>query len=227
MSRKEIVQLRSVTKSYREGKRRVAIYEEASLTLQAGEHLALLGRSGCGKTTLLNLVSGIDVADEGEIKVNGVDVSQLNEMQRSLFRRKHIGFIFQFFNLVPTLTVLENLRLPLELTGVSPSQATRKATDFLAVVGLAGREHSYPDVLSGGEQQRVAIARALIHSPPLILADEPTGNLDMDTGKSILCLLDQLLTESQATLIMVTHSPEAAELAGRRMKVKDKRFVEA
>lgn len=221
-----LVNLRSVTKSYREGDQRFSIYQDVNLTLMPTERIALLGRSGCGKTTLLNLISGIDEVDSGEIQVAGVNVTSLDETQRSLFRRRHIGFIFQFFNLVPTLTVLENLRLPLELIGVSPADATAKALEFLDKVGLSGREGSFPEVLSGGEQQRVAIARALIHKPSLILADEPTGNLDSEMAESILTLLDQLLSETQAALIMVTHSLEAAELSQRWFTITDKQLHE-
>jgi putative ABC transport system ATP-binding protein len=221
-----LVSLQSVSKSYREGDQLLSIYCNINLTLNRAERLALLGRSGCGKTTLLNLISGIDEVDEGDIIVNGVNVTSLNEVQRSLFRRRHIGFVFQFFNLVPTLTVLENLRLPLELTGVNATQATQRALELLDKIGLSGRGNSFPEVLSGGEQQRVAIARALIHKPPLILADEPTGNLDNETGRMILSLLDELLTETQAALIMVTHSPEAAALAHRKVVIADKQLIE-
>ena len=222
-----IVSLRSVSKSYREGRQRLTIYQQLNLTLKRGERLALLGKSGCGKTTLLNLISGVDEADTGEILVDGIDITLLNEVQRSLFRRHHIGFIFQFFNLIPTLTVSENLRLPLELTGVPAKQASDQAVEFLKKVDLSGREDSFPDTLSGGEQQRVAIARALIHRPPLILADEPTGNLDSENGQAVLTLLDDLLAETQASLIMVTHSPEAAKLAERKACVADKQLLES
>ncbi len=221
-----LVNLSSVNKSYSEGGRQLPIYHNVNLKLSCGERIALLGRSGCGKTTLLNLISGIDEVDSGTICVAGLDVTSLNETQRSMYRRRHIGFIFQFFNLVPTLTVIENLRLPLELLGVSANEAIVRATEFLDRVGLSGRGNSFPDVLSGGEQQRVAIARALIHEPPLILADEPTGNLDSETSEAILNLLDRLLSDTQAALIMVTHSLEAAELAQRWFTVADRELHE-
>ena len=221
-----LVDLRSVKKSYREADQDFHIYQEVNLQLMPAERIALLGRSGCGKTTLLNLISGIDEADSGQIHVSGVEVTSLDETQRSLYRRRHIGFIFQFFNLVPTLTVIENLRLPLELNGVAPSAATERAREFLAKVDLSGRGDSFPEVLSGGEQQRVAIARALIHKPSLILADEPTGNLDSEMSGSILTLLDELLTETQAAMIMVTHSQEAAQLGQRWFTISDKQLHE-
>ncbi len=221
-----LVNLSSVNKHYLEGGRQRPIYHDVNLELLRGERIALLGRSGCGKTTLLNLISGIDEVDSGTVCVAGLDITSLNETQRSMYRRRHIGFIFQFFNLVPTLTVLENLRLPLELVGVRANEAITRAAAFLDRVGLSGRGDSFPDVLSGGEQQRVAIARALIHEPPLVLADEPTGNLDSETSEAILNLLDRLLSDTQAALIMVTHSLEAAELAQRWFTISDKKLHE-
>jgi len=177
--------------------------------------VAIVGKSGTGKSTLLNLISGIDQADEGEIHVDGQVLTSLDERQCTLFRRHHIGFVFQFFNLIPTLTVLENVTLPLELAGIALPEARSRASHLLGDVGLGDRLDTYPDRLSGGEQQRVAIARALVHDPLLVLADEPTGNLDEETGKQVLALLDRLTRQSGKNLIMVTHSRENAVRADR------------
>jgi putative ABC transport system ATP-binding protein len=186
----------------------------------------LLGKSGSGKSTLLNLISGIDTPSGGAVWVDGQDLTRLSERERTLFRRRSIGFIFQFFNLVPTLTVLENVLLPLELNGRSGPAARAAAMAMLAEVGLDDRGPSYPDRLSGGEQQRVAIARALVHSPALILADEPTGNLDAETGQQVLALLDQLTRQAGRTMVMVTHSPEVVGLADRVFRITDGRLAE-
>ena len=166
----------------------------------------LLGRSGSGKSTLLNLVSGIDLPNSGAVVVAGVDLTALDEHRRTLFRRRHIGFIFQFFNLIPLLTVEENLLLPLELTDQLDAAGRARARKLLDRVGLGDRAASYPEQLSGGEQQRLAVARALVHDPPLVLADEPTGNLDEETAGAVLDLLDGLARETRKTVIMVTHS---------------------
>jgi putative ABC transport system ATP-binding protein len=191
-----------------------------------GELAVLLGKSGSGKSTLLNLVSGIDTPSGGEIWVDGQALTRMAERERTLFRRRSVGFVFQFFNLVPTLTVRENLLLPLELNGVVGAPAVATANAMLAEVGLADRGGSYPDRLSGGEQQRVAIARALVHNPPLILADEPTGNLDAETGQQVLALLDRLTCQAGKTMIMVTHSPEVIGMADRVFRIREGHLVE-
>lgn len=191
----------------------------ATATIEAGERVAILGPSGCGKSTLLNLISGIDLPDSGSVRIGDLDVTSMKERERTLFRRDHVGFVFQFFNLLPTLTVLENLLLPAELTGgVSPSDQ-QWARELLARVGLAEREGTFPDRLSGGEQQRVAIARALVHRPGLVLADEPTGNLDQDTGQHVAALLDELVSSQKSTLVVVTHSQELAARMDRILYV--------
>jgi putative ABC transport system ATP-binding protein len=215
MGNEPFLRIDRLSKSYQEGKTTHSILREACLDVSQGEFLAILGRSGSGKSTLLNLISGIDQADSGEIWLQGVNLTSMNEQQRTLFRRKSIGFIFQFFNLIPTLTVWENVILPLELVGTEKSAGYRTAEALLQEVGLLERKEAYPDLLSGGEQQRVAIARALVHDPLLVLADEPTGNLDDETGKQVLSLLDRLTRQAGRNLILVTHSQEAANYADR------------
>ncbi|MCO6452504.1 MAG: ABC transporter ATP-binding protein [Caldilineales bacterium] len=189
-----------------------------------GEFTALLGRSGSGKSTLLNLISGIDKPDQGAIFLQDHDLTAMSERERTLFRRQNIGFIFQFFNLLPTLTALENVSLPLELTGISPRQAQQRGEQMLAEVGLADRGRTFPDRLSGGEQQRIAIARALVHNPPIVLADEPTGNLDENTGRDVMALLMRLTQERGHNLVMVTHSHRMAALADRTYRLQEGRL---
>ena len=213
--------LENITKSYQEGGRQRDILRDACASFDAGEFVAILGRSGSGKSTLLNLISGIDRVDQGAIWLNGQNLTALDERQRTLFRRHNIGFIFQFFNLIATLTVLENVVLPLELGGVSPQAARQRAEPLLDAVGLLDRAETFPDRLSGGEQQRVSIARALVHDPLLVLADEPTGNLDEQTGKQVLSLLDNLTRQAGKNMILVTHSQEAARYADRILYLRN------
>ncbi len=221
-----LIELRNLSKDYLEGSRRRMVLCDASLAIERGEFAVLIGRSGTGKSTLLNLLSGIDQPSSGEVVIDGVDISSLSERERTLFRRDKIGFVFQFFNLIPTLTVEENLLLPMELKGrVGPGQR-RAALALLEEVGIADRASSYPDRLSGGEQQRVAVARALAHDPLLVLADEPTGNLDLETGLQVLDLLDRLTRQAGKTMVMVTHSPEVVGLADRVFRIEDCRLVE-
>jgi putative ABC transport system ATP-binding protein len=218
-----VLRLHSVTRSFREGDQLRAVLRDAELSVERGEFVALLGPSGSGKSTLLNLVSGIDHPDAGRIEVAGVPLHDLSEKERTLFRRDRIGFVFQFYNLIPTLTVLENLLLPLELKGVVQSGDRDRARGLLARVGLGDRAGAWPDRLSGGEQQRIAVARALVHRPELVLADEPTGNLDEETGARILDLLDELLRDSGTTLLCVTHSREVAARMDRILTLKEGR----
>ncbi|HYN20175.1 MAG TPA: ABC transporter ATP-binding protein [Thermoanaerobaculia bacterium] len=220
-----LVEIRNVTKAYEEGDRRRVVLRDADAAIDRGELAVLVGRSGSGKSTLLNLISGIDLPDQGEVLVDAVCLSGLSERDRTLFRRDRIGFVFQFFNLIPTLTVEENLLLPLELKGRLGSAQRRAALDLLEEVGLADRAASYPDRLSGGEQQRIAVARALAHDPLLVLADEPTGNLDLETGLQVLELLDRLTRQAGKTMVMVTHSPEVVGLADRVFRIEDCRLV--
>lgn len=209
------IRLDNISKGYMEGGKLRQVLQQVSFNFNEGEFVAILGRSGSGKSTLLNLISGIDLVDSGEIEINGACLTKMNELERTLFRRKHIGFVFQFFNLLPTLSVLENISLPLELSGSELVSARGKAKELLDAVGLLDRQKSFPDRLSGGEQQRVAIARALVHDPLLVLADEPTGNLDQETGSQVLSLLDDLTRRRGKNLIMVTHSKENTIFADR------------
>jgi putative ABC transport system ATP-binding protein len=211
----------NLSKSYQEGDRTRVVLHQADACFAQGEFAAILGRSGSGKSTLLNLISGIDRPDAGCLWLDGQELTALNDRERTLFRRRNIGFIFQFFNLIPTLTVMENVILPLELNGVGTQEAAQRAEPLLEAVGLADRQATFPDRLSGGEQQRVAIARALVHDPRLVLADEPTGNLDEDTGRQVLALLDRLTRQAGKNLIMVTHSAEAAGYADRVLLLRD------
>ena len=221
-----LIELRQVSKGYDEGEGRRLVLDRVDARVEEGEMVALLGRSGSGKSTLLNLISGIDPPDSGRVMVGGHDLGALSERRRTLFRRDAIGFIFQFFNLIPTLTVEENLLLPLELQGEVAEADRRRARDLLAEVGLGDRGDTFPDRLSGGEQQRVAVARALAHDPLLVLADEPTGNLDADIEEQVLELLDRLTRQAGKTLVMVTHSRGVATLADRVLRIEDHKLVE-
>jgi len=220
MSNEAHFQLNKLTKSYQEGDKTRAVLDEMNLSVKEGELIVLLGRSGSGKSTLLNLVSGIDKPDSGEVVIGGTDLAKLNEKDRTLFRRKNIGFVFQSFNLITTLTAHENVILPLKLKGVSDDETLSKAQQFLDEVGLGDRGNSYPDRLSGGEQQRVAIARALAHEPMLILADEPTGNLDYETGKTILDILNNLVRKNGRTIILATHDRDICNIADRVLEIR-------
>jgi putative ABC transport system ATP-binding protein len=215
------VRLCNLSRSFMEGERRHDVIRDLTANFMQGETVALRGRSGSGKSTLLNLISGIDSPDSGRIVVADRDITAMSEHDRTLFRRRHIGFVYQAFNLVPTLTVADNIRLVLELNGLERSAAAKRIRDLLGEVGLADRAESYPDVLSGGEQQRVAIARALAHEPPLLLADEPTGNLDERTAETILALLDRLVRQSGGTMIMATHSASVSAFADRSLELHD------
>lgn len=218
-----MIQLSGVYKAYAEGERVHTVLSGVDLHVAAGEWVSLLGPSGSGKSTLLNLVSGIDLPDRGSVDVDQVKLQDLSERERTLFRRRHVGFVFQFFNLLPTLTVEENLLLPLELArgrGVG-AEAKEKVHSLLDRVGLANRSPSFPDRLSGGERQRVAVARALVHEPALVLADEPTGNLDHKTGDDVIELLRGLVRERGTTLVVVTHSERLAALSDRVLELDD------
>ncbi|MCI0546241.1 MAG: ABC transporter ATP-binding protein [Candidatus Rokubacteria bacterium] len=220
------VHMRNLTKVYREGTSERVVFQGADAEIASGEIAVLVGRSGSGKSTLLNLISGIDLPTAGTILVDGTDMTALGERQRTLFRRERMGFVFQFFNLIPLLTVEENLLLPLELVGRRDRAARARVRQLLDRVGLADRAESAPDQLSGGEQQRVAIARALAHDPSLVLADEPTGNLDAETARDVLALLDEVAREMGKTVVMVTHSREVVGVADRVFSVQHGRLRE-
>jgi putative ABC transport system ATP-binding protein len=221
-----LIRLDRISKSFMEAGRERVVLHEVSAAFDPGEFVVLIGKSGSGKSTLLNLVSGIDMPSGGEVWVAGQALTRLSEHERTLFRRRNVGFIFQFFNLVQTLTVLENLLLPLELNGRTSAGDRALALDLLAQVGLADRRDAYPDRLSGGEQQRIAVARALVHDPLLVLADEPTGNLDEETGQQVLDLLDRLTRRAGKNLLMVTHSPDVVGLADRVFRMTEGHLVE-
>ncbi len=220
-----IVRISHLSKTFQEGDRTRTVLAELSADFEEGEFAVLLGRSGSGKSTLLNLISGIEKPTSGDVEVNGVPITRLRERERTLFRRDNIGFVFQFFNLIPTLTVLENVTLPQELAGKSGRSINEAALKLLDEVGLADRQNAFPDKLSGGEQQRVAIARALAHNPLLVLADEPTGNLDEETGEKVMNMLLSLTRSAGKTLIMATHSPEVIPFADRVFSIHDGRLV--
>ena len=224
---RKFIELQNISKSYLEAGQRHWVLRDVEQSFAEGEIVVLLGRSGSGKSTLLNLLAGIDLPDEGEIRVGGRAINRLSELERTLYRRR-VGFVFQFFNLVPTLTVEENLLLPLELAhGKATRDDRRRAVELLARVGLENRRGTFPDRLSGGEQQRIAVVRALIHQPELLLADEPTGNLDREIGHDVLRLLERLCRDAGRTLIMATHSREAAHIADRVFQIENQRLVEA
>jgi len=208
-----IVEVKNVSKSYRRGDRRVAVLQDIDLEVQEGEFLALMGPSGSGKSTLLNLIAGLDQVDSGTITVGGVDITSLSESELAAWRAAHVGFIFQFYNLIPVLTAFENVELPLLLTGLSRGERREHAELALRVVNLEARMDHRPPQLSGGEQQRVAIARAIVTDPTILVADEPTGDLDRISAEEVLNLLERLNRESAKTIIMVTHDPRAAKKA--------------
>ena len=208
-----IVEVRNVNKSYLRGSHIIPVLREINFDIREGEFLALMGPSGSGKSTLLNLIAGIDKVDSGTIVIGGVDITALGETELAHWRATHVGFIFQFYNLIPVLTAYENVELPLQLTGLTRAERREHVEMALRVVNLAHRMDHYPSQLSGGEQQRVAIARAVVTDPTILVADEPTGDLDRASAKEIMSLMCRLSRESGKTIIMVTHDPKAAEAA--------------
>ncbi|MFT4603774.1 MAG: putative ABC transport system ATP-binding protein [Rhodothermales bacterium] len=216
-----ILELRQVYKYYMEAGEKRSVLRGASLSMAAGQFVALLGRSGSGKSTLLNVIGGLDVADEGTVLVQGRELHRLTDDERTDLRARQMGFVFQSFNLIPTLTAAENVALPLVLGGQRLQSAAVTAEEMLARVGLSGRGGSPPDRLSGGEQQRVAIARALIHDPVLVLADEPTGNLDYQTGREIMELLHGMVRERNVSMLVVTHDTDFLSVSDRVLRLQE------
>ena len=226
IARELAVELRGASKSYREGERERQVLHGVDLALERGQFAVLVGRSGSGKTSLVHLISGIDTPTSGSVRLFGEELSSASEERRTRVRRERIGLVFQFFNLLPTLTVEENLLLPLELVGRLDARGRARVAELLEAVGLTGQRAKFPDRLSGGEQQRAAIARALVHDPDLVLADEPTGNLDDDNARAVLELFTRLLRPTRKTLLMVTHSSLAAALGERVIELRDGRLLE-
>jgi len=218
-----VLQLHELTKSY-DGKSTVTALAGITLSIAPGEMVAIMGPSGSGKSTLLNLMGGLDIPTSGRVLVGGKDLARESEKERSLFRRSHVSYIFQAYHLMPTLRVRQNVALPLHLAGVSAKEAARRVERVLAEVGLEQRGDHLPDELSGGERQRVAIARALVTDAPLLLADEPTGNLDSARGREILALLRSIHRQRGTTIVMVTHDPEAASACDRLIRLRDGRL---
>ncbi len=220
-----MIQIKELYKIYGKGENQVEALKGIDLTIEDGEFMAILGPSGSGKTTLLNCLSGIDSPTRGEIIFDGIAFHSLTEEEKTKFRAKHMGFIFQFFNLVPVLTALENVELPLKILGINHRQATERAREMLKKVGLLNKANRFPSQLSGGEQQRVAIARAIVHEPSVIWADEPTGNLDSETGSNVIELLDKMRVEHGTTLVIVTHDERIAKRADRVVVIRDGKII--
>ena len=210
---RSLIEIHDVSKSYRRDSLEIPVLSNITLSIQEGDFIAFMGPSGSGKTTLLNLIAGIDKPTEGRIFVAGTDITELSETELAVWRSRTIGFIFQFYNLIPVLTAVENVELPLILTPLSKSERRAHAETALGVVGLADRMHHYPRQLSGGQEQRVAIARAIVTDPAILVADEPTGDLDKVSAEEVLNLIERLNREMNKTILMVTHDPRAAERA--------------
>ncbi|MFL5321099.1 MAG: ABC transporter ATP-binding protein [Myxococcaceae bacterium] len=220
-----MIDVKEATKVYRRGKNEVRALNAVTLHVPKGQFLSIMGPSGSGKSTLLNLLGALDTPTSGTLSIAGVELSRLSDSELSQFRRDRLGFIFQFFNLLPTLTAVENVILPALLSGKSRSELTGKAEALLESVGLRGRDHHRPDELSGGEMQRVAVARALLTEPALLLADEPTGNLDSRTGTDVLNLIRDATRQRNLTVVMVTHDPRAAAVGDRIVRLADGQIV--
>jgi putative ABC transport system ATP-binding protein len=222
-----VIELRGVSKSVPSGDGTLTILHPLDLVVPAGRVIAITGASGSGKSTLLGLIAGLDAPSTGQILIDSVDITTISEDALARLRGSRIGFVFQFFHLLPSLTAFENVLVPLEIAGASSANARQRADALLAEVGLSERRHHYPSQLSGGEQQRVAIARALANDPPILLADEPTGNLDSATGRQIIDLLLQIHRARNTTLLLVTHDPEIARIADTSVMLRDGRRVDA
>src|SRR5881275_2743151 len=221
-----LIELRDVTKTYRRDQIEVPVLDGVSITVPEGEFLGLMGPSGSGKSTLLNLLAGIDRPSRGSVRIGDTEISSLSERALAGWRARHIGFIFQLYNLIPVLTAFENVELPLLLTSLTKAQRREHVMTALGIVGLADRDKHYPRQLSGGQEQRVAIARAIVTDPTLLLADEPTGDLDAKSAAEVLTLLSRLNTAHEKTVVMVTHDPHAAERAARLLHLEKGTLVE-
>jgi putative ABC transport system ATP-binding protein len=215
-----IIQIRNLSKSYWRNSLEIPVLHNLSIDVEEGEFLALMGPSGSGKTTLLNMIAGIDRPSKGELNVAGTDIGKLNESSLAKWRAESVGFVFQFYNLIPVLTAYENVELPLLLTKLSKAERKKHVETALNIVGLGERIHHYPKQLSGGQEQRVAIARAIVTDPVLLVADEPTGDLDRSSAQEILTLMERLNNEFKKTIVMVTHDPHAAEKAKRLLHLE-------
>lgn len=220
-----MISLRNVSRYYKAGERSVHALEDVSLAIAPHEFVAVVGPSGCGKSTLMHLIAGLDRPTAGEIVVDGLSLTTADDAALTNFRRRQLGLVFQFFNLLPTMNALENVSLPLLLQGIAPEEAAARAGELLRLVGLTNRASHFVHQLSGGEQQRTAIARALVHQPSLLIADEPTGNLDTASAERVIELLEQIAREQLTTLILVTHSAEVAAAAARQIELRDGRII--
>ncbi len=216
-----MIKLQSLTKTYTLGQQQIVAVNDVSLTIKPGEFVAIMGKSGCGKTTLLSLIGGLDRPDSGRIWVNGQDITHLPDPELTRYRRDQVGIVFQFFNLIPILTVSENVALPYTLQGRPEREVQARVKELLSDVDLWERRNHYPHEISGGEMQRVAVARALINRPHLVLADEPTGNLDSRTGHQVTSMMAELSERHRTTFILATHSSEAASYASRKLVMRD------
>lgn len=224
MESRPLVQIRDLTKTYERGKERIEVLHHINLDIPHGDFVALMGPSGSGKTTLLNLIGAIDLPSRGTVRVEGVDLQQLSEDQLADLRRDRIGMVFQFYNLIPTLTARENVEIPMQFKGVATAPRRARALELLERVGLKDRADHQPSELSGGEQQRVSIARALANRPALVLLDEPTGDLDSATGEEVITLLQDLNRREQVTMVIATHDRSIAERSARIVRLRDGRI---
>ena len=222
-----LIEVSNVSKTYQRGKMEVPVLEDLNLTIDQGDFLALMGPSGSGKTTLLNLIGGLDVPTSGSIRIGSENIDQLSQGQLATWRSRNVGFVFQFYNLLPVLTASKNVELPLLLTGLSGKERKKRAQAALAVVGLDDRANHRPAELSGGQEQRVAIARAIVSDPELLVCDEPTGDLDRATADEILELIQLLNKDYGKTVLMVTHDPKAADYASHSLHLDKGRLIEA
>jgi putative ABC transport system ATP-binding protein len=216
-----MIEATAVHKTYDTGRVQVQALRGVNLTVRRGEMIAIMGPSGCGKTTLLNCLSGLDSVDKGEVMIDGTPLSQMSDDERTVYRAKRMGFVFQFYNLLPVLSAVENVELPLLVSGVKASEARRRAMDGLEMVGLTDWARHRPAELSGGQRQRVTIARALVNQPAIIFADEPTGDLDSETADEVMALMERLNQENEQTFVMVTHAPRVADWADRIVRMRD------